>query len=169
LAFYKYCYLCDSYHYGDIESDETCDNRSCHADPIPHCIICIAAGLYELDPNGVKPPRPIIVRLADLNAFDFGPDGKLYAPIMSDGKVVTIDVDSDSMRTVADGFKVPVAVKFDAQGCLFVLDSSQGKVFMIDQTEGRKAEYAAIESVLDNLAFDSHGRMFISNTYTGAI
>ena len=129
----------------------------------------IAAGLYELDPNGVKPPRPIDENLADLNAFDFGPDGKLYAPIMSDGKVVSIDVDNGSMSTVAEGFKVPVAVKFDTQGRLFVLDSSQGKVFMIDLTEGRKSEYASIESGLDNLAFDSHGRMFISNAYTGAI
>jgi len=129
----------------------------------------IAAGLYELDPNGVKPPRPIDEKLADLNAFDFGPDGKLYAPIMTGGKVVSIDVDSGSMRTVAEGFRVPVAVKFDTQGRLFVLDSSQGKVFVIDLAEGRKGEYASIESGLDNLAFDSQGRMFVSNAYTGAI
>ena len=128
-----------------------------------------AAGLYELDPNGVKPPRPIDEKLADLNAFDFGVDGRLYAPIMSSGKVVSIDVDSRAMRTVAEGFKVPVAVKFDAQGRLFVLDSSQGKVFMVDPTDGRKTEYAAMEPGLDNLAFDSRGRLFISNAYTGAI
>ena len=43
-------------------------------------------GLYELDPNLIAPPRPIIVASAEnnffplsfLNAFDFGPDGKLY-------------------------------------------------------------------------------------------
>jgi hypothetical protein len=41
----------------------------------------MGTGLYELDPNGVKPPRPIDEKLVNLNAYDFGPDGRLYGPI----------------------------------------------------------------------------------------
>ena len=80
----------------------------------------MGAGLYELDPSGVKPPRPIDEKLVNFNGFDFGPDGKLYGPIFTGGKLIAVDVDSGAMRTVAEGFKMPAAAKFDAQGRLFV-------------------------------------------------
>ena len=73
------------------------------------------------------------------------------------------------MRTVAEDFKVPAAAKFDAQGRLFVLDQAQGKVFLVNPASGQKTEYATIEPGLDNLAFDSKGRLFVSNANTAAI
>lgn len=126
-------------------------------------------GLYELDPNGVQPPRPIDETLVGLNAFDFGPDGKLYGPLFYDGKLVSIDVDTGAMLTVAEGFTVPVAAKFDAQGRLFVLDQTEGQVLQVDPANGTKSVYATIEPGLDNLTFDSKGRLFVSNANTGAI
>jgi sugar lactone lactonase YvrE len=126
-------------------------------------------GLYELDPSSAKPPRPIDEHLKGLNAFDFGPDGKLYGPLYFEGKLVSIDVDSGARRTVAEGFMTPSAVKFDAQGRLFALDQGQGKVFLVDPTSGEKTEYATIEPGLDNLAFDSHGQLFVSNNDTSAV
>lgn len=126
-------------------------------------------GLYELDPNGVKPPRPIDEKLVGLNAFDFGPDGKLYGPLFFGGKLVSVDVDSGAMRTVAEGFTTPVSVKFDAQGRLFAADQAQGKVFLVNPMSGAKSVYATIEPGLDNLAFDSKGRLFASNANTAAI
>jgi LPXTG-motif cell wall-anchored protein len=126
-------------------------------------------GLYELDPSGAKPPRPIDEKLQGLNAFDFGPDGKLYGPLYFGGKLVAIDVDSGAMRTVAEGFTTPSAVKFDPQGRLFALDQAQGKVFLVDPASGAKTEYATIEPGLDNLAFDSRGQLFISNNDTAAV
>ncbi|MBN1568215.1 MAG: hypothetical protein JXA73_10235 [Acidobacteria bacterium] len=129
----------------------------------------LGKGLYELDPEGAKPPRPIDEQLADFNAFDFGPDGKLYGPLFSDGKIISVDVDSGVKRTVAEGFKVPSAVKFDAQGRLFALDYGAGRVFQVNPANGQKTEYAQLEPGLDNLAFDSRGRLFISCANTGAI
>ncbi len=126
-------------------------------------------GLYELDPEGVALPRPIDETLMGLNAFDFGPDGRLYGPLFFDGKLVSIDVDSGAMLTVAEGFTVPVAAKFDAQGNLFVLDQTQGQVFQVNPASGAKSVYVTIEPGLDNLAFDSSGRLFVSNANTGAI
>jgi sugar lactone lactonase YvrE len=60
-------------------------------------------------------------------------------------------------------------VKFDAQGRLFALDSAEGKVLLVNPIDGKKTEYAVIEPGLDNLAFDSKGRLFVSNAGTGAI
>ena len=128
-----------------------------------------AHGLYELDPNGVKPPRAIDEKLVDFNGFDFGPDGKLYGPIFIGGKLVSIDVDSGAMRTVAEGFMMPAAAKFDAQGRLFALDQAGGKVYLVNPASGEKTVYATIEPGLDNLAFDSKGRLFVSNANTAAI
>jgi sugar lactone lactonase YvrE len=129
----------------------------------------LGKGLYELDPSGAKLPRPIDEQLVDFNAFDFGPDGKLYGPLVSAGKIISVDVDSGAKRIVAEGFKVPSAVKFDMQGRLFALDQTQGKVFLVNPANGQKVEYASLEPGLDNLAFDSRGRLFVSNANTGAI
>jgi DNA-binding beta-propeller fold protein YncE len=46
-----------------------------------------AAGIYEIDPDGVEAPKPISGNwgywdVYNLNGFDFGPDGCLYGPIL---------------------------------------------------------------------------------------
>jgi hypothetical protein len=47
-------------------------------------------GLYELDPDLIAPPRPIIEAtpenpypLGFMNGFAFGPDGRLYGPLFA--------------------------------------------------------------------------------------
>ncbi len=128
------------------------------------------AGLYEIDPNGIKPPRVIDEKVVNLNGFDFGPDGKLYGPLfVPNGKVVAYDVDSGAVRTVAEGFVEPGAAKFDAQGRLYVVDYGGGKVYRVNAANGAKTEVATLEVGLDNLAFDSKGRLFVSNNNTGGI
>lgn len=138
-------------------------------------------GLYELDPELTDPPRPIIIAtptnpfpLGFLNGFDFGPDGRLYGPIWMLGMVVSIDVDSCDptptnnpwadcdIQTVADGFKVAAAAKFDSRGRLHVVDQS-GEVFRVNIDTGEKTVIATLPPGLDNLAFDSQDRLFISN------
>jgi hypothetical protein len=114
-------------------------------------------------------PRVIDEKLVGLNAFDFGLDGKLYGPLFFGGKLVSIDVDDGDMRTVTEDFIIPSAAKFDTQGRLFVLDQAQGKVFLVNPMSGKKTKYATIEPGLDNLAFDSRGRLFVSNANTAAI
>jgi len=128
-------------------------------------------GLYELDPTGAQPPRLLIDKLGWLNAMDFGPDGLLYGPIFTQGRVVKIDVNAQpaTVTTVADGFGVPVAVKFDTQGRLHVLDQAKGQVVRIDTATGAKEVIATIAPGLDNLAFDSRGRLFVSSNDDGFI
>ena len=128
-------------------------------------------GLYEIDPDGAFEPRMIADELAPcaLNAMDFGPDGYLYGPRPFHGLVARVDVDSGEFTTVADGFVYPVAVKFDGQGRLFVLDDATGEVLRVDPDSGERELVATLRPGLDNLAFDAQGRLFVSNFTEGEI
>ncbi|MCL6257688.1 hypothetical protein M3O96_01220 [Aquiflexum sp. TKW24L] len=144
-------------------------------------------GLYELDPNLIAPPRPIIVSsplnpfpLGFLNGFDFGPDGKLYGPLFAGGAVIRVNVGEPgtppstnpfadgTAEFVAGGFTVPAAAKFDSKGVLHVLDQT-GEVFKVNTSTGAKTLLAKIQPGLDNLAFDSNGSLFISNADFGSV
>ncbi len=144
-------------------------------------------GLYELDPNLVNPPRALIESTPDnpfplgwMNAFDFGPDGRLYGPLFLAGMVVSVDVGDagepfssspwtdGTITPLAIGFRWPVAAKFDAAGVLHVLDQT-GEVFKIDIQTGAKTLFVTLQEGLDNLAFDANGNMFVSNADHGWI
>jgi sugar lactone lactonase YvrE len=145
-------------------------------------------GLYELDPELLAPPRPIIVASAEnnffplgfLNGFDFGPDGKLYGPLFAGGAVIRVNVggpgtppstkpfEDGTAELVVGGFTVPAAAKFDSKGILHVLDQS-GEVFKVNTLTGEKTLFVKIQPGLDNLAFDSKGSLFISNADFGSI
>jgi len=129
----------------------------------------LGEGLYELDPDLKNPPQLLIQTLGFLNAMQFGPGGYLYGPIFNQNKVVRIDVDVRTVTTVADGFGLPVAVKFDSQGRLHALDLLTGEVLRIDIQTGAKEVIAHLEPGLDNLAFDSQGRLFVSHSQDSSI
>jgi len=144
-------------------------------------------GLYELDPDLIAPPRPIIEAtpenpypLGFLNGFAFGPDGRLHGPLFAAGMVVSVDVGQPgdppspspwtdgTIQVVATGFTWPAAAKFDSQKRLHVVDQS-GEVFRVDTNTGVKTLIAHLEPGLDNLAFDSRGSLYISSADHGWI
>ena len=128
--------------------------------------------LFELDPAGEQPPRLIRDDLGPgcgLNGMDWGSaDGRLYGPRWFRGEVVRVDVDSGEMETVADGFEVPAAVKFDSQGVLHVLDALRGEVVRVG-ADGGKEVVARVQPGLDNFAFNAEDRLFISSFADGFI
>ena len=143
-------------------------------------------GLYELDPELVLPPRPIVVAseenpfpLGFFNAFSFGPDGRLYGPLYAAGMVIGFDVDSCEstsqpwadcdVRVLASGFHTPVAAKFDAHGVLHVLDQGTGELFAVALETGEGTVVAELVQGLDNLAFDASGRLFVTNADDGSV
>jgi sugar lactone lactonase YvrE len=128
-------------------------------------------GLYELDPGFRRPPRLLVKELGFLNAMDFGPDGLLYGPICTQGRIVCIDVNAQpaTVTTVIDDLSIAIAVKFDSQGRLHAVDSGTGKVWRIDVTNGRKELVAQLQPGLDNLAFDRADRLFVTHAGTGAV
>ncbi|WP_437734386.1 hypothetical protein [Sorangium sp. So ce1335] len=134
--------------------------------------------LYELDPDLSDPPRLIASNLGFLNGMDWGPDGRLYGPFWTQGRVVSIDVDSCTgavdpevecdIETVADGFFIPAAVKFDGLGRLHAVDQS-GEVVRIDVATGDKEVLAELPPGLDNLAIDAQNKLYVSSASDGFV
>jgi sugar lactone lactonase YvrE len=122
--------------------------------------------VFELSPELDRPPREIISfpgTSCGLNGMDWGPDGRLYGPRQFVGDVVAIDVDNGTFEVVADGFGGPGAVKFDHQGRLHVLDPFNGEIVRVDVESGEHTTIARLTKGLDNLAFTSDDRLFISS------
>jgi sugar lactone lactonase YvrE len=127
------------------------------------------AGLFEIDPDGVNPAVMLDPNFYNLNAFDFGPDGLLYGPIFQE-KIIKIDVDSGSPPLWSEDLLNPfasAAVKFDSHGTMFALN--EDRVVQIDPYTGEVAHVAYVGHGLDNLAFDSHGRIYVSSYVDGTI
>ena len=79
--------------------------------------------LYEVDPALVNPPTRILCGSGEkgfpeqLNGFDFGPDGMLYAPRPALRQIVRIDIATKTVTVVASGLDGnPSSVEFDAAG-----------------------------------------------------
>ena len=119
--------------------------------------------LYEIDVEGVKPPRVIMEKMGGLNGFEFGPDDKLYGPLWFKGQVAKVDVDKAELTVVADGFKTPAAVNFDSKGNLWVVDTTLGQLVRVDPKTGAKKMVAQLKPSLDNLAIDDKDRIYVSN------
>lgn len=119
--------------------------------------------LYEIDVEGVKPPRQIMEKMGGLNGFEFGPDDKLYGPLWFKAQVAKVDVDKAELTVVADGFKVPAAVNFDSKGDLWVVDTALGQLVRVDPKSGAKTMVAQLKPSLDNLAIDDKDRIYVSN------
>jgi len=126
------------------------------------------AGLFEIDPDGANPAAMLDPNFYNLNAFDFGPDGLLYGPIFQE-KILKIDVDSGSPLWSEDILNpfASAAVKFDSHGRMFALNIDQ--VVRINPDTGAVEVVAHVGPGLDNLAFDSRGRLYVSSFLNGAI
>jgi len=125
--------------------------------------VFLGDALYEIDVEGVKPPRKIMEKMGGLNGFKFGADDKIYGPLWFKGQVVKVDVDKPELTVVADGFKAPSAVDIDAQGNLWVDDAATGQLVRVDPKTGEKKVVAQLSTSLDNLAIARDGHVFVSN------
>jgi len=128
-------------------------------------------GLYELDPELVEPPRVVIEDLVGMNGMDFGPDGLLYGPLFLGGAIARVDVDAEepTAEVVAEGFRIPAAVKFDSSGQLHVVDLAEGQILKVDMDGGEHEVLVDIEGILDNMAFDADDRIFTTASSDGQI
>lgn len=125
--------------------------------------IFLGDGLYELDPDLVDPPREILPGPLSINAFDFGPDGLLYAPSLFTGQIVRIDVDAANPvpEVVADGLVGPAAAKFNSKGELFAADLASGQIVSVDIDTGATEVVAQVDGTIDNFAFDARDRLVL--------
>ncbi len=128
--------------------------------------------LYEVDPDLQDEPRLIAENLGNFNAFDFDPNGFLWGPLFSKGKVIMVVPGSGQINELfmpEDSFIVPVAAKFNSRGELHVLDMITGEVAIVDTILGTKEVIGTARLGSDNLAFDSQDRLFVSNNTDGSI
>ena len=138
--------------------------------------VFIGDALYEVDlKNADKPefkslPRSELRRPAEklggLNGFEIHrDDGFLYGPLWFKGQVVKVNIESGAVEVIADGFKTPAAVNIDPQNRdnLYVIDTANGSVWSVSLTSKAKKLVATLKPGLDNLAFDSRGRLFVTS------
>ncbi|MCA1841786.1 MAG: SMP-30/gluconolactonase/LRE family protein [Actinobacteria bacterium] len=126
-------------------------------------------GLWEVDPQGVKPPVPVLRRLPTPEGFGFGPDGLAYVPEMFAGRIDVIDVNARTVRKLVDGFGDLVALKVDREGRLVVMETDTGRLWRVDRTSGARTFLAQAPRGLDNLVVDQDGTIYVSNFVQGNI
>jgi|GEM_PF-237557 len=140
--------------------------------------VFLGDALYEIDiKNAGKPnsgfkavPRNELRRIAEklggLNGFEIHKDdGFLYGPLWFKGEVAKINLESGAIEVIASGFKIPAAANIDPQNRdnLYVVDTGTGGIWSVSLTSKAKRLVASMKPGLDNLAFDSRGRLFVTS------
>ncbi len=125
--------------------------------------------LFELYPDGSRAPRLIADNLFGPNALMAGPDGKLYYPLVPLGEVWRVDIETGAQEKVAEGLQAPPAVKFNRKGELIVPQSRNGEIVRVDVQSGAKTVIAKVRPGIDNLAFETDDRMFVSHFIDGGV
>ena len=121
----------------------------------------VGARIMELDLHGGA-PRILLENVPMPNAFEVGPDGKLYFPVMGTNEIWRIGLDGGAPETVARDLGVPDSVKFDAQGFIVSTQVHSGQVLRIDPRTGDRTVLANLTPGLDNVTFVGK-RLFVSN------
>ncbi|MBS0221401.1 MAG: hypothetical protein JSR91_11745 [Proteobacteria bacterium] len=144
--------------------------------------VFLGDALYEIDlknidkPDfkslGVKDLRRVAEKLGGLNGFEIRrDDGFLYGPLWFKGQAVKINIETGAVEVIASGFTTPAAANIDPQNRdnLFVADTGTGNIWSVSLTSKAKKLVATLKPGLDNLAFDSRGRLFVSSMTDNAI
>lgn len=126
----------------------------------------VGARILELDRNGGA-PRVILDNIPMVNAFDVGPDGKLYFPVQGLNEIWRISLDGGEPEVVAKDLGVPDSVKFHPDGYIVSTQVGSGQVLKVDPRTGEKSVLADLAPGLDNVAFVGN-RTFVSHI-TGSI
>ena len=121
----------------------------------------MGARILELDPAGGD-PRVILDGVPMANAFQIGPDGKLYMPVMGVNEIWRVDVTTGAHEVVAGNLGVPDSVKFDSRGRIVSTQVASGEVLRIDPQTGSREVLASLGPGLDNVSFVGD-RIFVSS------
>ncbi|MFM5931869.1 MAG: SMP-30/gluconolactonase/LRE family protein [Novosphingobium sp.] len=128
--------------------------------------LTLDARIMELDRNGGA-PKVLLEHIPMVNAFDVGPDGKLYFPAQGANEIWRIGLDGGEPEVVAKDLGVPDSVKFHPDGYIVSTQVHSGQVLKIDPRTGTQEVLANIGPGLDNVTFVGK-RIFVSHI-TGSI
>jgi len=121
----------------------------------------VGARIMELDLNGGA-PRVILDTVPMANAFQVGPDGKLYFPVMGTNEIWRVDLAGGAPEVVAGDLGVPDSVKFDSKGRIVTTQVASGQVLRLDLVSGTREVLADLGPGLDNVTFIGD-RIFVSS------
>jgi len=128
------------------------------------------SALWEIDLSGQQNNRKIWeIPGAGPNGSSFGPDGMLYTPLWFKGQIIKTNVDTGEWSVVAEGIKVPSAVKFNSKGELYTTDTATGNIYRVDINNGQLTLVATLKPHLDNFAFDSKDMMYVTEMSDNAV
>lgn len=121
----------------------------------------MGARIMELPFDGGA-PRLILDNIPMANAFQVGPDGKLYFPVMGANEIWRVDLNGGAPEVVAGDLGVPDSVKFDSKGRIVTTQVASGQVLRIDPVSGTREVLADLGPGLDNVSFIGD-RIFVSS------
>lgn len=84
------------------------------------------------------------------NAFEVGPDGMLYFPVMGTNQIWRVNLAGGAPEVVAGDLGVPDSVKFDSKGRIVSTQVASGQVLRIDPASDAREVLAQLEPGLDN-------------------
>lgn len=125
--------------------------------------------LLEVDPFELRPPRVVVEHAPWGNAFDAGPDGRLYYQDVLAGTVSSVDPDAGDVRVELVGLRMPAAVKFRRDGRLVVAESALGTITAIDLATGAREVLGTLDPGIDNFCFDRQDRLYGSRNATSQL
>ena len=138
--------------------------------------VFLGDALYEADLKNFDKPdfktipksdlRKVADKLGGLNGFEIHrDDGFLYGPLWFKGQIVKINIDTGATEVISSGYVTPAAVNLDPQNRdnLYIVDAGNGAIWSLSLTSKVRKLVASMKSGLDNLAFDSRGRLFVSS------
>jgi sugar lactone lactonase YvrE len=80
-----------------------------------------------------------------------------------------IGLDATAAERVADGLALPPALKFSPAGMLTIISGLTGDVMEVDIGTGEVRRLTTVRPGLDNLAFSTDGRLFVSSFVEGGV
>ncbi|MBU6266824.1 MAG: gluconolaconase [Sphingomonadales bacterium] len=140
---------------------------TCYQDRVIAGELRMDGRIIELDRTGAGNHRVIYDKCPLVNAFEVGPDGKLYFPAQGANEIWRISLDGGEPEVVAKDLGVPDSVKFHPDGYIVSTQVYSGQVLKIDPRTGAKEVLADIGAGLDNVTFVGN-RTFVSHI-TGSI
>ncbi len=126
-------------------------------------------GLWELDLAKGTPRRLVAKNKWRLNGFDFGPDGRLYAPSFRQNELLAIDIETGESEVVADDVGLIAALKVDADGNLWSVDFATGDLYFTQTETGQSRIVTQFTPPLDNLAIDPDGIIYVAELAIGGV
>ena len=126
-------------------------------------------GLWELDFAKGTPRRLVAANKWRLNGFDFGPDGRLYAPSFRQNELLAIDIETGESEVIANDVGLIAALKVDGDGNLWSVDFATGDLYFTQIETGRSRIVTQFTPPLDNLAIAPNGVIYVAELAVGGV